>query len=291
VSNRTWGILFIALAATSWGTWPLFTHGSPLTGVTIGFITLAVMSLPAPFVFRRADFADRPAAWWLLAVGLADAANVVLYFSALSRGPIVFAVLTHYLAPALVALSAPLILKEPRSRRALIATPLVLAGLTLVLSRTGAEGTDWLTTALLGSGSAVFYALVVIGSRRAGRTFSPLAVTSLHSVVSALALLVVFRGEVFPASFAPALPVLGAALINGLIAAVLFNRALRLIGAQLVGVFTYLEPLTAAVLGVVVFHEAFNAATVAGVVIIVTVGAWAAAEPPQRIAAGDIAEP
>jgi uncharacterized membrane protein len=134
VSTRTWGILFIALAATSWGTWPLFTHGSPLSGVTIGFITLAVMSLPAPLVFRRADFADRPAAWWLLAVGLADAANVVLYFSALSRGPIVFAVLTHYLAPALVALGAPLILKEPRSKRALIATPLVLAGLSIALS-------------------------------------------------------------------------------------------------------------------------------------------------------------
>lgn len=291
MSNRTWGILFIALAATSWGTWPLFTHGSPLSGVTIGFITLAVMSLPAPFVFRRADFADRPAAWWLLGVGLADAANVVLYFSALSRGPIVFAVLTHYLAPALVALGAPFLLKEPRSKRALLATPLVLGGLTLVLSRTSTEGSEWLTTALLGGGSAIFYALVVIGSRRAGRTFSPLAVTSLHSVISALALLIVFRGEVLPTSLAPAMPVLGAALVNGLVAAVLFNRALRLIGAQLVGVFTYLEPLTAAVLGVVVFHEAFSAATVAGVVIIVTVGAWAAAEPPQRIAAGDIAEP
>lgn len=291
MSTRTWGILFIALAATSWGTWPLFTHGSPLSGVTIGFITLAVMSLPAPLVFRRADFADRPAAWWLLAVGLADAANVVLYFSALSRGPIVFAVLTHYLAPALVALGAPLILKEPRSKRALIATPLVLAGLTLVLSRTATEGTDWRMTALLGGGSAIFYALVVIGSRRAGRTFSPLAVTSLHSVISALVLLLIFGREVVPVSVTPAFPVLGAALINGLLAAVLFNRALRLIGAQLVGVFTYLEPLTAAVLGVVVFHEAFSAATVAGVAIIVTVGAWAAAEPPQRIAAGDMAEP
>lgn len=291
MSNRTSGILFIALAATAWGTWPLFTHSSPLTGVSIGFITLTVMSLPAPFVFRRADFADRPAVWWLLGIGLADAANVVLYFSALSRGPVVLAVLTHYLAPALVAFGAPLLLDEPRSKRALIATPLVLAGLALVLSNSDTSQGGGLTTALLGGGSALFYALVVIGSRRAGRTFSPLAVTSLHSVVSAAVLLLIFRGEVLPPSLGPTLPVLGAALVNGLLAAVLFNRSLRLIGAQLVGVFTYLEPLTAALLGVIVFHEAFTAATVAGVVIIISVGAWAAAEPPQRIAAGDSAAP
>lgn len=289
MKSRSLGILLIALAASSWGTWPLYTRGTALSGLTIGLLTMAVMSLPAPFVFRRDAFRDRGAVWWLAVVGLADAANVVLYFSALSRGPVVVAVLTHYLAPALVALTAPLLIAEPRSRRSLIATPLVLGGLALVLSSSGPGGAD-LTTAALGAGSAVFYALVVLGSRRAGRTFSPLAVTSLHAVVSAVALLLVFGWEALPTSTEGVAPVLFAATVNGLIAAFLFNRALGLIGAQLVGVFTYLEPLVAALLGVFLFHETATPLTVAGVAIIVGVGAWAAAEP-QRIAAGDIAEP
>ena len=282
MTDRSRGIAFIAVAATLWGTWPLYTRSGALTGLAIGFVTLAVMSVPSVFAFKRADFADRGAAWALVAIGLADAANVVLYFSALSRGPVVVAVLTHYLAPALVALWAPWLLGEPRSRRALIATPVIFLGLALVLSRAEA-GTEWLPTALLGGGSAIFYAIVVLGSRRAGRTFGPVAVTAHHAVVSVVALFLVFRTEAIPASLGPTLPVLFAALVHGLFAAWLFNRSLTLIGAQLVGVFTYLEPLTAALIGALVFGESLSALQALGVALVLVAGAWAAAEPsPHR---------
>lgn len=292
VTKRATGIALIAVAATLWGTWPLYTRGGALSGLTIGFITMAVMSLPAPFVFRRDDFADRGAVIALVLIGLADAANVFLYFSALSRGPVVVGVLTHYLAPTLVALLAPTLLREPRSRRALLAAPLVLLGLGLVLGQGHGDAADgWLTTAALGAGSAIFYAIVVLGSRRAGRTFGPLAVTSLHSVVSALALLICFQGDALPARLDASVAVICfAALVNGLFAATLFNISLRAIGSQLVGVFTYLEPLTAALLGVLVLHEPFNALAGLGVLLVIAAGGWAAAEP-QRIAPLDIAEP
>jgi len=290
VTKRATGIALIVVAATLWGTWPLYTRGGALSGLTIGFITMTVMSLPAPFVFRRADFGDRGAVIALLLIGLADAANVFLYFSALSRGPVVVGVLTHYLAPTLVALLAPTLLREPRSRRALLAAPLVLLGLGLVLGH-GEAADGWLTTAGLGAGSAIFYAVVVLGSRRAGRTFGPLAVTSLHSVISALALLSCFQGEALPTRLDENVAVICfAALVNGLFAATLFNISLRAIGSQQVGVFTYLEPLTAALLGVWVLHEPFNAVAGLGVVLVIAAGGWAATEP-QRIAPLDIAEP
>ncbi|MFZ5438878.1 MAG: DMT family transporter [Myxococcota bacterium] len=293
MSRRATGLLLIALAATLWGTWPLYTRGAGPGGIAIGFVTLAVMSLPAPFVFRRRDFADRGAVIALGLVGLADAANVVLYFSALARGPVVVGVLTHYLAPTLVALLAPLLLDEPRSRRALLASPLVLLGLGLVLGHDDGGGSVG-RTALLGAGSAVFYAVVVLGSRRAGKTFGPLAVTSLHSVVSALALLVAFRQEALPTAVDRGLLiVLFGALVNGLIGAALFNVSLRLVGAQLVGVLTYLEPLTAALLGVVVLGEPFTALGALGVLVVLLAGGWAAAEPAERhqSARPPIAEP
>lgn len=291
MSRKATGLALIALAATLWGTWPLYTRGGGPGGLALGLVTLTVMSLPAPFVFRRRDFADRGAVIALALVGLADAANVVLYFSALGRGPVVVAVLTHYLAPTLVALLAPVLLREPRSRRALLASPIVLGGLALVLGHEdGGAGAG--RTAVLGAGSAVFYAIVVLGSRRAGRTFGPLAVTSLHSVVSALALLVVFRGEAIPSSTTGLGVVLFAAVLNGLVGAALFNVSLGLVGAQLVGVLTYLEPLTAAVLGVLVLGEPFSAVGALGVLVVLAAGGWAAAEPtPHQSARPPIAEP
>lgn len=251
---------------------------------------MAVMALPAPFVLRRRDFADRGAVIALLIVGLADAGNVVLYFSAIARGPTVIAVLTHYLTPTLVAFAAPLLLKEPRSRRALLAGPIILLGLALVLGT--ASSADWGLTAALGAGSAFFYATLVIFSRRAGRTFSPLAVTSLHAVVSAVVLLIIFRGAVIPTTFdGPTRFVIFGALVNGLLGAVLFNLSLRAIGAQLVGVITYLEPLTAAAIGIVVLGEPFTVWTLVGGAVVLAAGIWAAREPAQRIALEPSAEP
>lgn len=291
MTKRATGIALIAVAASLWGTWPLYTRAGGPAGVSLGFLALVVMALPAPFVFRRAAFVDRGAVWALALVGLADAANMVLYFSALERGPIVVAVLSHYLAPTLVALAAPALLGDRGSPRALWASPVVLLGLGLALNQ-GSAITGWGTTAALGAGSAVFYAAVVLGSRRAARTFSPVAVMALHAAISALLLAVVFGREVLPTvADRPLAIVLFGCLVNGLLAAWLFNLSLQRIEAQLVGLFTYLEPLTAAVLGVLVLDDPFGFASAAGLLLVVTAGGWAASAPPQRIAEPDIAAP
>lgn len=265
------------IAATLWGTWPLYVHGQAVSGVSLAFLTLATMALPAPFVFRRAAIADTGATIALLIVALADAANVVLYFSALERGPVVVATLTHYLAPLLVALAAPGILGEERSPRALVAAPLVLLGLGLVLSSASIGATaPWGTTALLGGASALFYATLVIASRRAGRAYAPAAVMSLHSLVSAVGLAIAFGPQVLPPISSALWGTALGTVVNGLFAGLLFNLALRRIGAQLTGVVTYLEPLTAALLGVLVFSEPAGAMTLAGTGLVLGVGAWAA---------------
>lgn len=281
MSRRAAGIALIAVAATLWGTWPLYTRAGGPTGVSLGFLCLLAMALPAPFVFRRAAFADRGAVIALVLVGLADAANVILYFVALERGPVVVAVLSHYLAPTLVALTAPFILKEPRSRRALLASPIALIGLALVLSP-GGTSTSSLNTALLGGGSAIFYAIVVLGSRRAARSFSPGAVMSLHAVISAGALLLVFGREVIPTQVNAELGiVLFGCLVNGMIAGLLFNLSLERLEAQLVGLFTYLEPINAAILGAAVLGELFGLTSVVGLILVVLAGAWGSGRPAE----------
>lgn len=281
MTKRASGIALIAIAATLWGTWPLYTRAGDPSGLTIGFLALVAMALPAPFVFRRAAFADRGAVAALLLVSVADAANMVLYFSALERGPVVVAVLSHYLAPTIVALTAPFVLSETANPRALWASPVVLLGLGLVLNQ-GSAVDGWGVTALLGGGSAVFYALVVLASRRAARSFGPVAVLSLHAALSAVLMLLVMGPQVLPGSAGAGLAVaLFGCLVNGLLGCLLFNLSLQRIEAQLVSLFTYLEPLTAAALGVLVLGDPFGLAGVAGVLLVVAAGGWAASAAPS----------
>ncbi len=268
----------VAAGATLWGCWSLFLRPAGLTGPQSALLALGVMSLPAPFVLRRRALADRRATLALVVVGLADAANTALFFAAIQRGPLAVAVLTHYLAPLLLALTAPWVLHERRSPRALLAAPFTLLGLALLLGTPqGGLAAPW--TALLGGASALFYAAIVLGSKQAARAYSPLAITSLHAPVAALALLIVFgRDALPPALDTSVLQVLVGGGVCGLLANTLFNTGLRHVPTAAAGALTWLEPLTAALLGQLVFGESLGPLALLGGLLILGTGVWVASE-------------
>lgn len=281
------GPLFVAAAALLWGCWSLFLRPAGLSGISVGFVLFAVMALPAVIATRRPLLRDRTAVWALVVLGLCDAGNAVLYFEALRRGPIAVAVLTHYLAPLLVAWFAPRLLGEKRSDRAVIAAPLSLGALAVVLYRPGTEFP--LITALLGGGSAVFYAANVICSKVAARAYSAVEVTALHAVISAAALALVFPTQVLPLNDAPQSVLLVAAgtVVCGLLANTLFVTGLHRTSSSIAGALTYLEPLMAATLGMLVFGEPLGPLGVLGAIVVIGAGAWVALErhPPLAKAA------
>lgn len=271
------GYGLVAAAALVWGLWVLFLRPAGLDGPTSALVALAAMSLPAPFVVRRAAFRDRGAVAALAVVGLADSLNATLYFAALEKGPVAVATLTHYLAPLLVALAAPWVLRERRSLRALAAVPVILGGLWCVV---GAQSKGFsLTTAALGGGSALFYAAAVFGSKRAGRTFTPLEVTALHAPVSVAVLLALFGRAALPEALTPGVwRVFAGGLLCGLGASVVFNMGLRRITSQSAGTLTYLEPLAATAVGVLVFGEQLGPLAWLGAAVVVAAGAFVALE-------------
>ncbi len=267
----------VAAAAVLWGGWSLVLRPSGLTAPQSSLVVLLVLALPAPFVVRRERLRDRGAALALAVLGLADVGNMVLYFAAIRRGPIAVAVLTHYLAPVLVALAAPW-LGDGRSPRALRAAPLSLLGLGLLVWRPGGEAPA--ATAALGAGSAVFYAAVVFAARRAGRVWPPAAVTALHAVISAAVLLLIFGGEALPPPGPGTLRVAAGALVCGIAASLLFYGGLSRVSAPVAGALTYLEPLSAACVGALAFGERLGGTALWGAAVILACGVWVALEPP-----------
>lgn len=267
----------VAAGATLWGCWSFFLRPAGLPAEQNAFLALLVMSLPAPFVLRRAAFRDRRATLALVGVGLADAANTALFFAAVQRGPLAVAVLTHYLAPLLLALVAPWVLGERRSMRAMIGAPVTLAGLALLIGAPQGGLSGW--TAVLGAGSAVFYVAITLGSKAATRTYSPLAVTALHAPISLAVLLLLFGGKAVPAVLdASVLRVLAGGAMCGVLGTSLFNAGLRRVPTAAAGALTYLEPLTASLLGWALFGEALGSWGLLGGALVLTAGAWVAAE-------------
>ena len=158
-------------------------------------------------------------------MGVADAINVALVFAAVKRGPVAIALLTHYLAPLLVALTAPWVIGERRSMRALLGAPLTSLGLALLIWKPGEDFSGW--TALLGGASAIFFAITVFCAKEAARAWSPLGVTCVHAAVAALTLLLLFGRSALPPIEVPVLWVLAGCVVSGLIANILFNQGLR----------------------------------------------------------------
>jgi drug/metabolite transporter (DMT)-like permease len=276
---------FVALAAFLWGCWPGVLRPAGLAAAQAALVVQVVQSLPAPLAAwrdRRA-FRDRGAVLALLGFGLLDALQCATYFPALTRGPTSVAALTHYLGPIIVALAAPLIPGERGSRRALVAAPLSLFGLLLVM---GPPDQAPLITAARGAASAFMGAGCLFTMRRAARSFSPLSVSAVHAVVSAVILLAMFRGEALPPIGPGTLRVALAGVVLGTVATLVFVRAVRNVPAPIAATITYVEPVTAASIGALFLGDRLGGWAVVGALLVVAAGVWVAFEPARGAPAG-----
>jgi drug/metabolite transporter (DMT)-like permease len=274
--ERIIGVGLVSLGAVLWGGWAAVVRPSGLPPAQMTFVTMAVTTLPLPFVIRGLSFRDRGAVAALLVLGVADAGSTGLLFTALDRGPVAVAELTHYLAPILVTIAGPLFLGEPGSRRAWLAAPISFLGLALLIWRPG--GGDVLLTAAIGAASAFFYATYIFAARRAGRAFPALTLLPLHAVISSAVLLILFGGAAIPAPGpGTALAVAGSAICGGLGSWVFF-KGINLIPSAITGALAYLEPLTAALLGFVLFGERVDAPGLVGVALVLGSGVAMATE-------------
>jgi drug/metabolite transporter (DMT)-like permease len=232
----------VALAASSWGTWPLFLRRAeaiaPMPTELVSTIVMAGMTIASfgalAIERHRHDGAprERPSAraWLGLAyLGFSDAANFVLFFAAYRKTSVAIAVLTHYLAPIFVALAAPLIVRERATRRTAMAVAVSFSGLVLLLAPWKAERASGdLVGAALGAGSAVFYASQVLVNKRLSRSFTTSELMAFHGVFALpLLALLVPRGAWGAIDARAAGIIVAGALGPGAIAGLLFVWGLR----------------------------------------------------------------
>jgi drug/metabolite transporter (DMT)-like permease len=252
--------LAVAGIASSWGFVSVIVAGVDLSGEALVFwrCLLAALTLPALLVVLRRlrVLIPRQRRVQMIGLGLLLATHWVLFFETIKRASVAAAILLVYTAPIFLAVLAPLLLPERRSRVALLALGVSGPGIALIaLGGDGGSGAS-VTAVATGLGAAVTYAFIVIWTKSLVRIASPFTVAFWDYVIASavLAPFLLGSGRVLPsASEWPAVLALGSLLTAVL--GVLYVRMLREVTAQAAGLLAYLEPVSASLLAWAILGE------------------------------------
>jgi len=269
------GLVMVTLAAMSWGTWSLFLRPTGLPAMVASPIIFAVMSvvtLPLALAQRRPVAVwDRRTLLLLLGNAFFDGANVATFFAAISYTTVAVAVLSHYVAPIMIALAAPRI-EGVAARGAGPAAAVALLGLVIVLEPWHAPAAGATVGAALGVVSAVCYAGNVFTVRRLAERIGAPRAMAYHSVIAA-AMLAPFAvgglGQVTRYDLA----LLGAGAVTiGAASGIVFSLGLLRIGSARAAVLTFAEPLVAVAVGALVWDEPLHPLAAAGGALVLGAG-------------------
>jgi DME family drug/metabolite transporter len=274
------GIVLIALAAMSWGTTGSVTtvlvrsaDASPLV-IGIARLWLAALLLAGAARFLAPPLGiDRADRWRSLLAGAAMAVFQAAYFTAVTLTGITIAALVAICsAPLVIAILAATLLGEQITGRIAIALVLGLSGTTLLV--TGSGRTELAPNGFLGgAGLALLagaayatYAVITKGALARSRPL-PLAAANFAAAAVLLTPALLWTDDPLRqiALGWPWLLYLGVIATAGAYA--LYTIGLRTTPASVAGIVTLLEPLTATLLGVLVFGERLGTAGTVGALL------------------------
>ena len=266
----------ILVAGISWGMIGLFTRQLLAVGFTPAAIVLTrnmggLLSMTLLFLLLdRSIFRIRlrhlP---FFLGTGVVSVVLfTLLYFSCQEQCSLAVAAILLYTAPAFVMLMSAVLFHEPITRQKLLALLMAFTGCAFVsgifsggLSVTGSG-------LLMGIGSAFFYALYSIFARYALRHYQPLTVTYYTFLCAGLASLFVESPSAVLRllSSDPAIPVtaLGLVLIATVLPFILYTRGLVHVESGKASILASIEPVAAAMVGVLAFAEPLSASVLLG---------------------------
>jgi drug/metabolite transporter (DMT)-like permease len=265
--------------AASWGFVSVIVAAVDLPGEALVFwrCALAGLTLAAILVVlgRLRTLVPRTRRPQLLGLGLLLACHWLLFFETIKQSSVAAAILLVYTAPIFLALLAPLLLPEKRSRVGLVA--LAVSGPGIALIALGGEGGSAVSAAAVatGLGAALTYAFIVIWTKSVVRVVSPFTVAFWEYVIVSAAVTPIVlgsSGRLLPSATEwPALLALGS-LLTGVVG-VLYVRLLREVTAQAAGLLAYVEPVSASVLAWAILGESVGWQVAVGGVAVLAGGA------------------
>ena len=207
---------------------------------------------------------------WLLIAGVALGLNWIFLFAAYMQTTVAVASLCNYMAPVIVIVIAPLVLRERLNMRKMPCVAAALAGIVLVSGVLGGAGGN-ARGVLMGLAAAACFVVIVICNRKL-RGIDALDKSIVQLLVSALTILpwvlIRNRGAVLHIDARSVLIILMLGLIHTGVAYCLYFSGMSTLPVQTVAVLGYLEPVVSVLCSAVFLNEPMGAAGWAGAVLV-----------------------
>ncbi len=227
--------------------------------------------------------------WRLLFAGVCLGANWALLFEAYNLMNVSLATLTYYTAPVLVLVLAPLVLKERQNGLAYLGMAVVIVGMLLVVGTDFGEGGVSATGLIVGLGSAVFYAILMLVNKQITGV-SGLNLTFIEIVIAAVILLpYVFAtsgGVPLPTDARGIFALLFLCTVNTGFACWLYFSSMNRLPAKAVALMGYFDPVSALIFSAVFLDERLSGVQLAGAVLVLA-GALVGQFRPRRFTKTD----
>jgi DME family drug/metabolite transporter len=275
------GVVLIALAAVSWGTTGsvttvLVAHADVhpwVIGAARMWIAAALLLVATRWTGAALPL-DRRRLVPALVLGACMAAFQVTYFTAVTMtGIAITAVVAICSAPVMIAVLAVLVLHERLTTRVTLSIALGVLGTALLVAHphtVAPAAPRFAVGALLALGAALSYAVYVVVAKVALVDTEPLPLAAVTFTVAAVLLtLPIVWTEAPVTQFArgwPWLVYLGA--VTTAAAYALYTTGLRHVPAAVAGIVSLAEPLTATLLGALLFGERLGPTGIAGALLL-----------------------
>lgn len=211
--------------------------------------------------------------------------NWILLFESYRYTSVATATLCYYLAPVIVILLSPLVLKEKLTVRKLLCVLGALAGMIFVsgVAENGIPSFSEIKGILLGVGAAAFYASVIMLNKKL-RDIESNDRTLVQLGIAAAAILpyVLLTESVSQIKLDLTGVILLAvvAIVHTGISYVLYFGSIKELDTQTVAIFSYIDPIVAIVLSALVLKEKLTLYSVIGAVLIL--GSTLISELPEK---------
>lgn len=277
--NRFRGFFFGMLASSTFGLLPLFTLPIMAGGMTTDSILTYRMFFASMLVallmkLRRISFqVSLKELGWFAFLGFFYYGSAALLFQAYGGMSSGMATTLHFLYPVGVTLIMALVFKQKPSPFTLVAIVLALSGVALLSLRGGATESTSLVSILLVLLSGLCYAIYLVTVNNV-----PLLRAQDNQKLTLYVLLSAGVFFLVNANLAQGLQPIGdvksggllllMALLPTLISNLALVRAIKSIGSTLTSVLGAMEPLTAIIIGILVFDETVTGVMALGTLLI-----------------------
>ena len=264
------GTVLVLLAGISWGASGLYVRFFTALGLSSMQLTFFKCAIPAVvlmlycLVFRRDALRVRLKDLWIfVCLGVISLTFFTwCYFSTIEAASMSAAAILLYLAPSLVMLMSAVLFKETVTKTKLLACLMAFAGCFFVSGIVGDAGPLPARAIVTGLLSALTYALYsIFGQLAMNRGYDPLTLPTYAFTFGALSALPLFRpGEVAAAAVGTSPLKFWVLLVLmtftcALLPYLLYSNGLKRSTPARASIMASIEPVTATVLGALVFHE------------------------------------